>query len=67
MTKVGQNVGRDLGLNCLQKLTADDKSTFVLREGSGSVVERWTQDQGGRRFKPHRRHCVVSLSKTHQS
>ena len=33
---------------------------FVHRECSGSVVECLTSDRG---FEPHRRHCVVSLSK----
>ena len=31
-----------------------------LRERSGSEVEWLTRDRG---FEPHRRHCVVSLSK----
>ena len=34
----------------------------VYRDRSGSVVECLTCDQ---RFEPHRRHCIVSLSKTH--
>ena len=33
---------------------------FVYKERSGSVVECLTRDRG---FEPHRRHCVVSLSK----
>ena len=27
------------------------------------MVESLTRDRGGRRFEPHPRHCVVSLSK----
>ena len=34
-----------------------------LRERSGAVVEFLTRDRKGRGFEPHRRHCVVSLSK----
>ena len=34
-----------------------------MRERSGSVVECLTRDRGGCGFEPHRRHCVVSLSK----
>ena len=33
------------------------------RERSGSVVERLTRDRRDPGFEPHRRHCVVSLSK----
>ena len=33
------------------------------RERSGSVVECLTRDRGAHGFEPHRRHCVVSLSK----
>ena len=32
-------------------------------ERSGSVVECLTRDRGASGFVPHRRHCVVSLSK----
>ena len=34
------------------------------RERSGSVLDSRPK---GREFEPHRRHCVVSLSKTHLS
>ena len=44
------------------------KNHFIeMREHSGSMVECLTQDRRGRGFKPHQRHCVVSLSKTHLS
>ena len=46
-------------------LMGKDSPLGSQRERSGSVVECLTQDLGGRRFEPHRRHCVVSLSKTH--
>ena len=35
------------------------------RECSGSVVECLSLRLRGRGIEPHRRHCVVSLSKTH--
>ena len=34
-----------------------------MREHSGSVVECLTRDRGAGGLEPHRRHCVVSLSK----
>ena len=34
-----------------------------MGERSGSVVECLTRDRGAAGFEPHRRHCVVSLSK----
>ena len=34
------------------------QSTTVFREGSGRVLD---SRQRGRRFEPHRRHCVVVL------
>ena len=38
-------------------------STDLTQEDRGGlVVECLTRDQG---FEPHRRHCVVSLGKTH--
>ena len=40
------------------------KGRCIYKKCSGSVVECLTWDKG-RRFEPHRRHCVVSLSKTH--
>ena len=48
---------------------AENSTTGPLhsQERSGPVVECSTQDQRGRGFEPHRRHCVVSLSKTHLS
>ena len=33
------------------------------RERSGSVVECFTRDRGGRGFDPHRHHCIVFLSR----
>ena len=42
--------------------------TRQAREHSSSVVECLTRDRGDAgQFEPHRRHCVVSLSKTHLS
>ena len=41
---------------------------IIYRERSGSVVECLTLDRGAvssSGIEPHRRHCVVSLSKTH--
>ena len=43
-------------------LKLDLKGTY--REPSGSVVECLTRDRGAG-VEPNRRHCVVSLSKTH--
>ena len=40
------------------------KSPNEYREHSGSVIECFDSRQRGREFIPHRRHCVVSLSKT---
>ena len=37
--------------------------TTFERERSGSEVECLTRDRGAAGFEPHRRHCVVSLSK----
>ena len=34
-----------------------------LRERSGSVAECLTRDRGPTGIEPHRRHCIVSLSK----
>ena len=39
------------------------KKFWITWERSGSVVECLTRDQGVVGFEPHRRHCVVSLSK----
>ena len=44
-----------------------DTSYHLNRERSGSVVECLTSRPRGCEFEPHRRHCVVSLSKTHLS
>ena len=43
------------------RLSKSSVASFLLmRERSGSLVECLTRDRG---FEPHRRHCVVSLSK----
>ena len=36
----------------------------MIEEGSGSVVESLTRDQGACEFEPHWRHCVVSSKMT---
>ena len=43
-------------------LTCD--MTKKVRESSGKVLDSGPR---GRRFEPHLRHCVMSLSKTHLS
>ena len=43
-----------------------NRSTIMNRECSGSVVEYDSRPRGCG-LEPHRRHCVVSLSKTHKS
>ena len=63
-----------LGPNFLQSLSADDKSLCLARKKlNGKGHYRGAQWLGGRvfdsrwrgcGFKPHRQHCIVSLSKT---
>ena len=43
-----------------------DELTY-LWERSGSMVEYMTRDLEATGFEPHRRHCVVPLTKTHLS
>ena len=50
-------VGPDLDLNCLKRLSADNKS-MGAQWLSGRVLDSRPK---GRRFEPHRRHCVVVL------
>ena len=61
-----------LGINCydlFKSLLAHIQIYVYLAsyshiERGDSVVECSTQDQGLAGFEPHRRHCVVYLSKT---
>ena len=50
-----------LGIHCLPKCTFRSKGAQWL---SGRVLDSRPR---GRGLEPHRRHCVVSLSKTHLS
>ena len=59
-----QNVGPDLGPNCLQRLSADKN---VCRERSGSVVECLTRDRGAPDSSLTGVTALWSLGKSHSS
>ena len=58
-------VGPDLGLICLQRLSADESSLARNRERSGSVVECLTRDRRAAGSSLTGVTALWSLSKTH--
>ena len=56
-------MANNVGSNQIAEPIACQSQLLLYWERSGSVVECLTQDRVGRGFEPHRRHCVMSLSK----